>query len=148
MDLEQHDASLAVICHEAYAEALRQIEKWGEQNWPSLSPAIKHTEYDALAKRMRDSPNQDALRQVTVMQERSHRLARTRHYGLKPSSVVKSKVDRLLREQNCDWASILMEELSEAIEEGEWRPMRAELVQCMAVIASWIECGDRGGVPT
>jgi hypothetical protein len=41
------------------------------------------------------------------------------------------------------WRDILIEEVLEAFAEGEWSKLRVELVQSAAVIAAWVEDGDR-----
>ena len=41
------------------------------------------------------------------------------------------------------WRDILVEEILEAFAEGEWPKVRGELVQAAAVIAAWVEDGDR-----
>ncbi len=46
------------------------------------------------------------------------------------------------REGTVTWREILDEEVKEAFAETEWSKLRTELVQCMAVIAAWIEDGD------
>ena len=41
------------------------------------------------------------------------------------------------------WRDILVEEMLEAFAESEWPKVRGELVQAAAVIAAWVEDGDR-----
>lgn len=43
------------------------------------------------------------------------------------------------------WVSILTEEVMEAFAESDPKKLRAELVQCAAVIVCWLECLDRRG---
>jgi hypothetical protein len=54
---------------------------------------------------------------------------------------------QVFAEGNGDWAHILMEEVREAFAESDPKLLRAELVQCAAVIAAWISDIDRRPTP-
>jgi hypothetical protein len=48
-----------------------------------------------------------------------------------------------MEEGDLTWRDILVEEIFEAFAESDWSKLRVELVQSAAVIAAWIEDGDR-----
>ena len=54
----------------------------------------------------------------------------------------KLKTDLHMQAGIVTWRDILNEEIREAFAEKEWPELRIELIQCMAVIAAWIEDGD------
>jgi hypothetical protein len=55
----------------------------------------------------------------------------------------KRAVDAASVNGDVTWRDILVEEILEAFAEGEWPKVRGELVQAAAVIAAWVEDGDR-----
>jgi hypothetical protein len=56
---------------------------------------------------------------------------------------VRQAVDRAARAHRSEWASILLEEVFEALAEGDPVRLRVELVQVAAVAVSWAEAIDR-----
>jgi hypothetical protein len=57
--------------------------------------------------------------------------------------VIREEVDRRAREHVSVWSLILLEEVFEALAEGDPVKLRAELVQAAAVAVSWVEAIDR-----
>jgi hypothetical protein len=55
----------------------------------------------------------------------------------------KRVTDLAMADGSVTWRDILVEEVLEAFAEKEWPKLRVELVQSAAVIAAWIEDGDR-----
>ena len=55
----------------------------------------------------------------------------------------KRVTNEALADGSCTWRVILAEEVLEAFAEHEWPKVRGELVQAAAVIAAWVEDGDR-----
>lgn len=60
--------------------------------------------------------------------------------------VAKMLVRLAVEEHRLTWRHILDEEIAEAYSTGTTAELRAELVQCAAVIVAWIECIDRNKV--
>jgi hypothetical protein len=105
------------ILQELKEERILQDSKWGEQNHPSVCPILVNR-----------SGGVDGLR---LCQEYSITVADTYRSWLKMG-------------RNMEWATILMEEVAEAIEcGGDELSMRQELIQVGAVVVAWIECIDR-----
>lgn len=69
--------------------------------------------------------------------------------GVPPAATARSVLEAAFASGNGTWAHILIEELSEAIDEaavGNTARLRAELVQVAAVAAQWAAAIDRRGV--
>lgn len=113
--------SLLSVLAEVAQERGRQDEKWGEQNhpihWP-LDGARSHLIYKARA---------DEWKTINA--------ARVRWATERGAP----------RGFNCSWDGILLEEVYEALAEGDPAKIRAEAIQAAAVLVAMIECVDRNG---
>jgi hypothetical protein len=108
----------ASILAEIGQERRRQIERWGEQNHPSLDVLLVHR----TPERMADE------------------------YEIPTEARAKAMTEAAMRRGELTWGHILVEELAEAVEAGVLNgehAMRAELVQVAAVAVAWIEAIDR-----
>ena len=67
----------------------------------------------------------------------------TSHYDKEMADEAKRVTDEAMVRGSVTWRDILAEEILEVFAEGEWPKIRKELVQAAAVIAAWVEDGDR-----
>lgn len=110
------DAPLAEVLAEVAAERARQDEKWGQQDWPSVT------------KRFQGShPHLVAL-----------------HYGIPSADTARRICDEAHAAGRGTFAHILIEEVAEAIGcLDDEESMREELVQVAAVAVAWVQAIDR-----
>ena len=59
----------------------------------------------------------------------------------------KQRNDARVRQGRITWDGILLEEVFEALGEGDRELRRAELIQVAAVAMAWVECMDRNAPP-
>jgi hypothetical protein len=107
------------ILNDIELETIKQFQKWGIQDHPSLIQNLLNREGGCTPERMCEEyeiPSENRARQLC--------------------EIAASKM-------SVTWAHIAIEELSEAISAESDRERRDELVQLGAVIASWIECIDK-----
>jgi hypothetical protein len=57
--------------------------------------------------------------------------------------IARSECEQAAKRGRLTWRVIMREEWAEAVAETAWPKLRKELVQCAAVLVSWIEAGDR-----
>jgi hypothetical protein len=119
----RRDVTLHVLS-EVAQERDRQDEKWGEQNHPIYWP-LDGDESRELYATVADGWKERNARRVAWANER----------GATP-------------DRNCSWDGILLEEVYEALAEGDVAHIRAELVQAGAVVVAMIESLDRNGLGT
>ena len=67
----------------------------------------------------------------------------TSHYDKEMADEAKRVTNLAMADGSVTWRDILVEEMLEAFAEHEWPKVRGELVQAAAVIAAWVEDGDR-----
>jgi hypothetical protein len=116
--LEERVATRTVLA-ELEQERRNQDAKWGEQNHPVRWP--ESTYEDRL----------HYLAQAELWKKRNaERVRLANEAGATP-------------DRNCSWDGILLEEVYEALAEGDPAAIRAELVQAGAVIVAMIESLDR-----
>jgi uncharacterized protein (DUF3820 family) len=101
------------ILEEVYNERIRQNEKWGEQNHPSIHPATKS--------------GADQMKVMAILDEKG----------------IKEVVDIEHKEGNSNWVNIAMEEFHEVACAPTEYERRNELIQLIAVCVQWVECLDR-----
>lgn len=105
--------NLKYIFDEVTAERVKQNEKWGEQNHPSLHPAAANGAEQLLV--------------INNLDEKG----------------IKELVDDDAKNGNSNWVNISMEEFKESICAPTDYERRNELIQTIAVLVQWIECLDR-----
>ena len=112
-------------------ERMRQLDKWGVQDHPSVAPELK-----ASADRLRASGYPASYAVACVF----------RDLGI--PTATRAREDCQARSAKGDtWAHIIVEELAEAVEaatlHGDGPELRAEVVQVAAVAVAWLEALDR-----
>jgi len=108
------------ICYEILDERERQEEKWDEQNHPSLDQVLLNRKGGCTPRRMCE------------------------HYEIPEEGRAKAMCEIAHERKETTFAVIVIEELSEAIScLDDEAKMRAELIQCAAVIVNWIGAIDR-----
>lgn len=108
--------SREIVFAEIAVERHQQDLKWGEQNHPDLLPRKWTPENHA------------------------------RELGILTASQAKFRCEGAKNAGEQNWGAILVEELAEAVEQAALKhkkELRAELVQCAAVVVAWIEAIDR-----
>lgn len=105
------------ILHEIFHERRRQEDKWGEQN---------HL----------DGTGVEWTRYVSPWVWREDRAAQI-------ADLAKSHCERKARIESLTFMDIALEEIAEAFAETDEQALRAELVQCAAVLVAWIGAIDR-----
>lgn len=109
---------------EIEAERLRQDEKWGEQNYPSVDPVLTGRPGGATAQRMAEE------------------------YEMPTAGRAKQLCDINAHRGELTFTHVALEEFAEVVEaatEGGDGLAREELVQTAAVLIAWIEAIDRRG---
>lgn len=106
-------ANVTSVLGEVMAERWRQHEKWGQQNHPDGTGPGRR--WPGLF---------------------NHAMADT-------ANIAKLQVDHEAKRGECTYGGILLEEVFEAMAEGDRQNLRAELVQVAAVAVAWIEKIDR-----
>lgn len=108
------------VLNEVLIERSRQDEKWGSQNHPDIYPLTGETFL----------PTARAAKRLEI-----------------PTAVrAKALCQNDAAAGATNWASILVEELSEAVEQAALKnekSLREEIIQCAAVCVAWIEAIDR-----
>lgn len=115
---EEAEKKNRFIAEEICAEQRRQVEKWGEQNHPNLAVSVAGNLPSVAAQIL----------------------------GIPTAEQAKARCEQDFSLQHANWASILIEELAEVIEQAaleEDERLRAELIQVGAVTASWVAAIDR-----
>lgn len=107
----------ALILQEIAEERIRQEDKWGEQN---------HL----------DGTGVEWTRYVSPWVWREDRAAQI-------ADLAKSHCERKARIESLTFMDIALEEIAEAFAETDEQALRAELVQCAAVLVAWIGAIDR-----
>lgn len=113
-------------------ERARQDAKWGEQNHPSFRLDL----IEQLARRGAD------MTRITAAE------AHASYLGVPLAPHAKAHCDAEHRTGHGTYASILVEEVAEAIEcagAADATELRTELLQVAAVCVAWIEALDRRG---
>lgn len=109
--------TMVAVLHDVAAERMRQDDKWGEQNPPSIDPLA-----------MGDGVFAAQL------------------YGIPRAVAAKTITDWRFKQKIGSWADIALEEFCESIEaaaEQSAAELRVELIQTAAVIVAWVEYLDR-----
>lgn len=116
---------LAAVLDEITAERLRQDQRWGEQNHPSLDRLLM-----LIHRPGGCTPQQMAA-----------------EYGIPTAAEAREACERAGRTGTLTWGHIAIEELCEAVEagvlHGDGPQLREELVQTAAVFIAWVQCLDR-----
>lgn len=122
------DSGTMKVLGEIFQERKRQNKKWGQQDHPDLV-----------------GPSRDYLTVTDQLHRTTLLSAYARLRGLMSAETAKLECDRAMKEKRLDWFHISIEEHCEALEAALLNPesLRAELVQCAAVFAGWIEAIDR-----
>lgn len=108
--------SIDTVLDGVFDERVRQEAKWGQQNHPSFSSEVRY--YD-------------------------HEL-RARFYGIDlTEQKAKANCEGLHARGEGDYASILVEEVVEALCAASIKELREELIQVAAVAVAWVESIDR-----
>lgn len=99
------------VLNDVIAEREKQKAKWGEQHRANLPPTTtpEHFEY-----------TRDTMRAICDKAEK-HRTIAPGYTG------------------GASWMEVLDEEIYEAYAESNKEKLRAELIQCAAVIVAWVE---------
>jgi hypothetical protein len=118
----EQQMSLLRVLSEITGERARQDVKWGEQNHPDFTGP--HRVFLRAIAPAAGQLDYDALRHLTR--------AACQHAG---------DID------GDGWDLILLEEVFEALAEGDPEKLRAELIQVAAVAVNWIESIDRRDEP-
>ncbi len=113
--------SIASTLIEVRKEMERQVEKWGEQNHPSVLP----------------------LSQSEAARNLSFEAPPSWYYNLPSEKSVKFACDEAAKSGRLTYAHIAVEELVEAIDADTDEDRRAELIQAAAVLLSWVGAIDR-----
>lgn len=106
------------VAQEVVRERARQDAKWGEQDHPDLSVALKGFAAESVFSAM----------------------------NVLSAKKAKARVDALAALRLLGYADIALEEFAEAIEAAaneDTAALRTELVQTAAVLVAWIEAIDR-----
>lgn len=99
-------------------ERQAQIQKWGHQHRPNGHTVLLEREGGVTGQRLNDE------------------------YGLPSSSRARAECERAEKRGGAAWPAIVVEELTEAIDEvakGDRAALRKELVQLTAVLVAWLE---------
>lgn len=107
------------IIEEIQNEVIRQHEKWGQQNHPSLDQILLGRPGSCTPQRMCEE------------------------YEIPTESRAKQKCDIASNRKGITWGHIAVEELSEVISAFNSKARREELIQLAAVCISWIDSIDR-----
>jgi hypothetical protein len=121
---EKQGKATSRVLDELATERGKQDEQWGEQNHPIRWP--RHNERDR-----------------SMYQDQANAWKRINAERVRIANAAGATSDR-----NCSWDGIALEELYEALAEGDPAAIRAELVQAGAVIVAMIESLDRNGLGT
>jgi len=106
------------ILQEIEKERERQIEIWGVQDFPVLTPQYYNSESFYM----------------------------TDHYDLPTEHFAKHILEHRLNNDTLTYMDIFVEELCEAVStQSDSAALRKELVQCAAVVVAMIEAIDRNG---
>jgi hypothetical protein len=106
--------SKQLIFDQVSEELDRQLVKWGVQNHPCFDPLLTST--NALRRDLwYEMPTEERAKFLCTIAEKKGYLS---------------------------WTQILVEEVAEVIAESDECKRRVELIQCIAVLVSWIECID------
>lgn len=106
-------------------ERARQDAKWGEQNHP-----------DGTGER--SIPLGRIVYHGPAVPENGDK-----HYAFGLALMAKQATDQAARAGTVTWADILLEEVFEALAEGDTARLRTELIQVAAVAQQWAEAIDR-----
>jgi hypothetical protein len=104
----------STLCRIA-GERQLQDKKWGEQNHPDHDPTLSDREPQRLAE----------------------------EYEIPTAARAKFICQEAFRKGQGSWATILIEEVGEAIGAGTPEDLKQELVQVAAVCVAWIQCIER-----
>ena len=111
--------NLPRIFGEVNKERVKQLTKWGVQNWPGIDQTLLHRKGSCTPQQMCEDyeiPTEERAQMVTDL-----------------------KQDR----GDLTYAQITIEELCEAVSEFDPQKQRYELIQTVAVLMGWIDCLDR-----
>jgi hypothetical protein len=112
--------TMALLFAEIAAERKRQNKKWGEQDYLSFDPVLMDREGGCSVERLAE------------------------YYGIPGPERARYMTATAADHKELTWMHVLVEEVAELIEEKDnTAKLRAELIQCAAVCAAWIECLDR-----
>lgn len=106
-----------VIAYDVLEERMRQLEKWGEQSHPDMHEESAG-EYDVSR---------------SMFASFAERYKALNDYAAATD------------DGSLDWTGILLEEVYEALAEGDPAKLREELIQSAAVIFAWVEDIDTRG---
>jgi len=107
--------SKQLIFDQVSEELDRQLVKWGVQDHPCFDPLL--TSPTAVKRNVwYEMPTEERAKFLCQLAE---------------------------KKGNLSWTHILVEEVAEAIAEPDESKRRVELIQCIAVLVSWIESIDR-----
>ncbi len=113
------DFLTTIVLEEVARERRRQDAKWGEQNHPSVDPVLSGRSGGCTPERL------------------------CKHYEIPTEARAKYLCDTEHHAGVGTYASIAVEEMSEAVSAPDDVARRKELVQLAAVVVGWIECIDR-----
>ncbi len=115
------------IFEEIRAERVRQDEKCGEQNYPSVRPTFKQYSQHGMED----------------LDRKYYPVKIAEWYGVHDSETARRQCEERSKYNFCAWADIATKEMSEVICSLNDEERRKELVQAAAVLVAWIECIDR-----
>lgn len=106
------------IVEEIGLERQAQISKWGHQHRPNGEPTLLNHPGGVTGQRLNDE------------------------YGLPSSSRARAECERAEKRGALSWPGIVVEELTESIDEvalGDMKALRKELIHTIAVLVAWVE---------
>jgi hypothetical protein len=116
------DEHMADVLNDVFSERIQQDRKFGEQNWPNGTGPTKR-------------PLQDIERLSVVP------IGRSFAYRIKSNAQV--VCEAAVKSGVITFRDILLEEVFEALAEGDDLALRAELIQVAAVAVNWVQAIDR-----
>lgn len=105
------------VFEEIQSKLKRQNEKWGQQNWPSLSQ-----ELEGLGP-----------------------MLRCLNLALPDEKTIKTLVDNEYKEGKSHWSTIALEEMVEVVCAPNEYERREELLDLIGVLVQWVDSIDRNG---
>jgi hypothetical protein len=107
------------IIYQILLERLKQNEKWGEQNHPSVDPVLTDRPGGCTPERMCEN------------------------YDLPSENYAKNACNIATKNGKLTYAHIAVEEMCEVVSAPDDDARREELIQLGVVVMQWIECIDR-----
>ena len=107
---------------------------------PSLEPSQRYP--DPVTAKVTDDTLKEVDRQLSIWGEQHHPDGTSLSFTERARGA-RMECQRADKEGGVTWQHILTEEYFEAMAETDWPALRTELIQCAAVIISWVRDGDK-----